>query len=364
MQNFVVDWAVNHQGDFSEQLAHGFRVLDLRFCYLPDSKTYHWWHGVAGAEVHDGLQQIKHFLEKYPKEVLILRISHLNCPGLSVKCRRLDIPSQVLKVLGNHLYSTLCDNLIPSKLFQARTTFEQIWKTKRNAFIFIEDTLYNRLGHSDVFVYNWADKRVHGARFPFLTNPRRVLQYREVVLSTQRRSCNDVMTYNPFIVTHQTVNMIGALLQTKTVLFLLTMMSVMCYYGFNYFFDRSITVQGAMLSLLLGHTCIFLTTQCLGFEGQASSLIEMSQLANVTGMGSLGSPFNKWYPPTQIYNQAFNKAIRMWSHLPNEYKLNIITVDDFHSSKVVDIAIDFVTKNHDDQKLNGSKELCNRSNVL
>ena len=320
----------------------GFRVFDLRIAYLPDTDTFHWWHGVAGAVINPGLQQIKQFVEKYPKEIVILRISHLHCPGISEKCRRLDIPSEKLRELGNLIHSTFYDSLVPSKLFQARTTFGEIWGAKRNVFVFIEDTLYNRLGHSDVFAYNWADRRVHGARFRFLTNPRKVLQYREVVLGTQRRNCNDVMTYNPFIVTHQTVNLIGALLQTKTVLLLSTMVSLLCCLGYNYFFNQSTTVQGAMLSLLICHTSVFLVSHCLGFEGQASSLIEMSQIAHVAGMSTLGFPFNKWYPSTQIYNQSFNSVVKTWSHLSNKYKLNIITVDDFHSSDIVDVAIDFV----------------------
>ena len=209
-------------------------------------------------------------------------------------------------------------------------------------FFFIEDTLYNRLGHSDAFVYNWADRRVHGAKFAFLTNPRRTLQYRQIVLSTQRRSLNHDITYNPMNVTHQTVNMIGALLQSKMILMLLSVMSLFCYLGYDYFMCQANRLQGAMLSLLICHLAIWIATHCLGFEGLASSLTEMSRIANVAGMGALGFPFNKWYPTTHIYNQGFNAALRNWSKEPNKYKLNMILVDDFHSSEIVDIAIDFV----------------------
>ena len=342
LQHVTVDWSVNHNGDFEEQLAHGFRVFDLRIAYLPDTESFHWWHGVAGAQINNGLQQIKHFLDKHGREIVFLRISHLHSPGSSASCRRQDIPSQVLRNLGNLLYSTFSDKIVPSKLFQGSTTFEAIWKTEKNVFFFIEGTLYNRLGHSDAFVYNWADRRVHGARFTFSTNPRRTLQYREAVLSTQRRSLNHDITYNPMIVTHQTVNMIGALLQSKMILTLLSVMSLFCYLGYDYFVSQTNKLQGAMFSLLICHISIWIATHCLGFEGLASSLTEMSRIANVAGMGVLGFPFNKWYPITHIYNQGFNVALRNWSKKPNKYKLNMILVDDFHSSEIVDIAIDFV----------------------
>ena len=273
---------------------------------------------------------------------MFLRISHLRCPGSSASCRRQDIPSQVLRDLGDLLYSTFCDKIVPSKLFEGSTTFEMIWKTEKNVFFFIEDTLYNRLGHSDAFVYNWADRRVHGAKFAFLTNPRRTLQCREIVLSTQRRSLNHGITYNPMIVTHQTVNMIGALLQSKMILMLLSVMSLFCYFGYDYFVSPANRLQGAMLSLLICHLAIWITTHCLGFEGLASSLTEMSRIANVAGMGVLGFPFNRWYPTTHICNQSFNAALRNWSKEPTKYKLNMILIDDFHSSEIVDIAIDFV----------------------
>ena len=98
-----MDWSVNHNGDFEEQLAHGFRVLDLRIAYLPETKGFHWWHGVAGAQINQGLQKIKQFFDKHGREIVFLRISHLHCPGSSASYRRQDIPSQVLRDSGRSL---------------------------------------------------------------------------------------------------------------------------------------------------------------------------------------------------------------------------------------------------------------------
>ncbi len=346
LQKIICDWAVNHTGDFRDQLEHGYRVLDLRICHLPTTKSFHWWHGVAGADITDGLQQIKKFLVENPKEIVMLRISHLKCPGTSKGLRKLEMPTVVTKELGDLIFSLFSDHLLPSSLFRGTTTFDEIWKTGKNVFVFIEDTLFNRLGHAEHFTYNWADRRVHGAKFEFLTNPHDVLHFRDNVLSAQRRTLPNDMTYNPMIVTHQTKNVVGALLRNTLVQVILfsAFAQLLCLYQTNDFPRRLLSfgeMASAVLIFLIIRT-LWLSMDFLAFEGRAENLIEMAKIANTSGMSELTFPASLWYPPTRLYNGGFNAALRAWSADPKQYKLNIITVDDFHSSEIVDIAISFL----------------------
>lgn len=61
----------------SEQLLLGVRYLDLRFICLPTG--FHVHHGLAKSLVTtltDIVKPLKEFLEKYPKEIVILHITH------------------------------------------------------------------------------------------------------------------------------------------------------------------------------------------------------------------------------------------------------------------------------------------------
>ncbi len=335
---------MNHDGDFTEQLQSGFRVFDLRVCFLPDCTTpaspepnaFRWWHGVSGEPILDGLRAISAFAAEHPKEVVVLRFSHLQQPG-DDSALTLDMPPQVLKTLGDLIHSTLRDNLAPATLFRGTTTLEEIWKSGKNVFVFIEDTLYNRLGHAEYFVYNWADTRVVGARFRKLSNPQGALRYRAAVITAQRHK-NDVseMTYNPFVVTHQSKTLVAAVLGAY---------GWVCWFAvpFLLFLDGIALV----LSVLFFTALLFcpLRKWTFGFEGHESSLLEMARRANQSGVSRLRRLFPRRDAAgakTQIFRQGFNCALRAWSRRRDACRLNIVTIDHFRSSELVDIAIECV----------------------
>ena len=339
----MISWTVNHRGDFTDQLENGFRVFDLRIACLPPKKDFFWWHGVTGDAINHGLEQIQTFIKENPKEIIILRLSHLNAPGSLIGKSKAKMPLEYKEHLGCLLFRMLGEHLIPAKLFKSNPTLKEIWTLERNVAIFIDDPDFGALGYTEYFTYNWfINRTVQGDRFLFLTNPRMVLLNRDTMYQAFQRKYKESMTYNAMVVTHQGPNLTGALLQTTTVITLISVIFAsigwMCakHMGHNSYNTAKLVI----FSLILAQILLCIVPFVMGFEGKFLNLLDMARASNTKGMTILRFPFTWIFPDYDLHNLGINSALKQWSKQPDIYKLNMITVDDFHSSNVVDVAID------------------------
>ncbi|XP_069101291.1 PI-PLC X domain-containing protein 3-like [Argopecten irradians] len=69
-------WALTQNLTVSQQLEHGIRYLDCRVCWSSKTHNFHFLHGLIGATVSKCLDEVNVFLEKHPKEVVILDFNH------------------------------------------------------------------------------------------------------------------------------------------------------------------------------------------------------------------------------------------------------------------------------------------------
>ncbi len=255
------------------------------------------------------------------------------------------MPSQYKLKLGNLLYQTFQENLVPAEIFQSNPTFNNLWRLGRNVIIYIVDPHYGSLGHPDYFTYNNHNKTVHADHFVFRTNSRDLLTNRENLFRDYRRRYNQTMTYDSIVVTYYCANLVGAILHKYQII---TFISILFgirgwIYARRYnTSDRYTKAKIVMFSLLLAQISVFLTTYLLEFEGKFTNLLNMTETANTKGMTVLTFPFNLIYPHEDLHNQGINAALKYWSTRPDLYKLNMVTVDDFHSSNIVEVAIDSI----------------------
>ncbi|XP_069101288.1 PI-PLC X domain-containing protein 3-like [Argopecten irradians] len=75
-KNVLYHWSVTQSLNVSQQLQHGIRYLDCRVCWSSKTNDFRFLHGLIGATVSACLDEVNVFLEKHPKEVVILDFNH------------------------------------------------------------------------------------------------------------------------------------------------------------------------------------------------------------------------------------------------------------------------------------------------
>ncbi|XP_065056281.1 PI-PLC X domain-containing protein 3-like [Rhopilema esculentum] len=76
-KNIVYKWSITQTLSLHQQLANGVRYFDLRVAYEDASKEYCFVHGLYGQAYQAIFSEMKQFLDKHPKEVVILDFNHL-----------------------------------------------------------------------------------------------------------------------------------------------------------------------------------------------------------------------------------------------------------------------------------------------
>ncbi|XP_078220540.1 PI-PLC X domain-containing protein 1 isoform X2 [Callithrix jacchus] len=145
----VLKWSVTQVLDVTEQLDAGVRYLDLRIAHMLDGseKNLHFVHMVyTTALVEDTLTEISEWLERHPREVVILA------------CRNFEGLSEDL-----HEYLISCINTIFGEMLCPRgevPTLRQLWARGQQVIVSYEDE--SALGrHRELWPgipYWWGDQ--------------------------------------------------------------------------------------------------------------------------------------------------------------------------------------------------------------
>ncbi|GAB1605955.1 PI-PLC X domain-containing protein 1-like [Argonauta hians] len=349
---YFSSWAKNHEAGLGAQLKAGYRCLDLRIALLPNGGFY-WWHGISGEAIESGLKEIANFATENPGEVIILLISHLNVPG-SVFENKLPMPGESKIKLGKYLLSFLEPNLVPTRNISLNPTLSSVIATGRNVIAIIREDEDLVTAFPDYF---WSDVNNETAveMFERRTNPRSMFTHRSHIMQKYKSNFPDRMTITPAFVTHNVPNILGGILRSRRVAWGLSLLLIIMFYRlfqssegrnftiFHYFLLKRrrpmkatrITVIYLLiiiLSVYLGHLQHRTILKLFGFEGKATNLLEMARIANLCGDDPSKANGNVMY-------KGINSMIRHWLDREQEYRLNIVLVDDFTSSQAVRTAI-------------------------
>lgn len=364
--DYFSSWARNHDDSILAQLNAGYRCLDLRVAVLPNGGFY-WWHGISGEAIDSALKDIADFARRNPGEIIILLISHLNAPG-DGEMEKLPMPYHSKLKLGRHLLSILGSTLVPTSNISLNPTISSVLTTGRNVIALIRDDLDLVNAFPEYF---WSDVNNQTAVefFERKTNPRSMFHHRSDIMQRYKHEFADRMSITPAFVTHNVPNILGGLLRSSCVGWILTFVFIFTFYTLatlwpyrrfrhSTFYCRlefrnvvsvkcwgratKIPVKFVLLSVLytmvislsvsLAHLQQRTILHFFGFEGKATNLLEMARIANLCGDDASR-------PVRDIMYQSINSMIRHWSDREQEYRLNIVLVDDFSSSQVVQTAI-------------------------
>ncbi len=103
-------WAQAQNLSIYEQLLNGVRYLDLRVIYRDSKKDFYIVHSLYGPSLDEVLQQIVSFLEKNPREILIVQVGDLRYMPQGQK-NHVDLISKIKGRLGKWLVLNSIDSL-------------------------------------------------------------------------------------------------------------------------------------------------------------------------------------------------------------------------------------------------------------
>jgi hypothetical protein len=109
----VRPFAEAQEDDFAGQLNGGIRYFDLRLWHRQKENDFHAYHDCVGAEISDILNQIKSFMEKVKKELVIINVSHF-CQ-FDESAHALLI-SKIDDIIGTYLYKEHNSNLLQTEI--------------------------------------------------------------------------------------------------------------------------------------------------------------------------------------------------------------------------------------------------------
>ena len=96
-KKYVYKWSITQSLDITAQLQAGIRYFDLRIAAKKGSNECFCVHGLYGANIDDILKDISRFLDKHPKEVVLLDFNHFYEMD---QFKHKQLMSHILEVLG------------------------------------------------------------------------------------------------------------------------------------------------------------------------------------------------------------------------------------------------------------------------
>ncbi|XP_060075650.1 PI-PLC X domain-containing protein 3-like [Ylistrum balloti] len=174
-KDIMYRWSVTQNLNVSQQLEQGIRYLDCRVCWSSKTQDFHFLHGLLGAKVSACLDDVSSFLEKHPKEVLILDFNHFYCMSNtdhvnlltmltdkfgSKMCPYIDMESVTLDMMWEHNLQVLIfyqNDVVKEHLtFWPGTTIRAPWANTPNIpdLMSFLDNQY-KTGRIDNVFYVW-----------------------------------------------------------------------------------------------------------------------------------------------------------------------------------------------------------------
>jgi hypothetical protein len=118
----AAQWSRTQAKNFYGQLSDGIRYLDLRLTNEPDGNLY-FEHGLRGAEVEAGLQDISQFAHEHPKEVIIVYAQQFTNFSAATH-------SEFVGMLNQYLG----DRMAPSTM-GTDSTLQDFWNIDKNVIV-------------------------------------------------------------------------------------------------------------------------------------------------------------------------------------------------------------------------------------
>lgn len=141
-KSLYVRWSRTQSLTVAEQLACGIRSLDLRIAtYGGDDDDIRITHGLWGPSLDDVLAQIKAFVRRYPKEIVLLHFKY-NKSGILTKGSK--------GRLVQKLHAQLGDRLVHPRV-GAAVTPGALWAAQRQVVALFDDWIYDDDAMSDSY---------------------------------------------------------------------------------------------------------------------------------------------------------------------------------------------------------------------
>ncbi|CAH1795823.1 unnamed protein product, partial [Owenia fusiformis] len=300
----VANWSINQDQNFTMQLRSGLRYFDMRIAAV-DNGIYRWWHGKAGTEVEPGLQEIADFARDNRNEILLLEFGHFAQRGIAgtdpiPENRKDEISDMMLRILSPHL--------VDSTAVDSNPTINAVLATGKNIIAMVKDDYI--VEKSDLF---WDFSIVH--HWTGVSNPEDLFEQRTGLMREYRQNNPNDITGISACVTPNTNIVIGGALRHSELE----------------------PIFREVLELIFGDSVVGVQPSDMSFEGLQKSTIELGNNANVLGMN--GRDPERYTRVGSVHHRGLNEQFENWLARPGIYKNNIIYIDSFQSSTLVQTAI-------------------------
>ncbi len=123
-------WAQAQNLTIHEQLLNGVRYLDLRVIYRDSKKDFYTVHSLYGPSLDEVLQQIVSFLQKHPREILIIQIGDLRYMPQGQK-NHVNLIFKIKERLGKWL--------VPNNVDSLNKPIQELWDANQRVVL-----IYNK----------------------------------------------------------------------------------------------------------------------------------------------------------------------------------------------------------------------------
>ena len=304
----IANWSLTQSTSFASHLNSGFRNLDLRIADLNElNDTFRWWHGFSAEPIFDGLAEIADFAATHQEEILFLYFQHFAAPG-NVVAPTLPIAVPRKQELAEIILDYLGNNLVHKDNLTDNPTINEILSTGRNIIAQMEDDYIrnNYDGFWPVVVQSsWTSQ----------TNPEELFIERSSKLET-------------FLANHP--DQITDISGCNTAGIKSVVASLLTVYGDN---ENITDIVDNVLPAILE-----VEPEKMSFEGLYTDLFTMA-LQGTNLLGMYARPPENYTNGASVHYRGVNDMLPYWVARPHKFKMNIIYVDAFQSSTIVDTAI-------------------------
>ncbi len=119
----AADWSRAQGRTVTEQLQDGIRYFDMRVVYRESRKKFYTCHGLYGEELSKVLKEMNEFLNKHPREVVILDFNHL----YNMKPPKTGDKHNELMTL---IQGTFDKKMVPGDTYSPNVTLNELWEKK------------------------------------------------------------------------------------------------------------------------------------------------------------------------------------------------------------------------------------------
>lgn len=340
----LVSWLQTQDMDITGQLHHGIRALHFKVAI--HSGHFFCYNGLTGSDFALLLSQIRTFAESYKTELIFIYLEDIKELSHNTV---ITASREKKKALHNLIINELGNNLVP---FQSVfPTVRQVTKSGKNIFVFSNHSV----GFSNLTKWFWPLSSVRTYQ-PAYASAKDVFLY----LSEMQSSSTVPQSENKINLAFASVTpgfscYWMAFMHSRLLMSMMLSFATMAGYILGAVISHKVSMTNTNLVKIMKKRnrtyCIFLSTitllccgcmlfLCLvrhitGSEACENSLLEMAQFINRNTKvlpSSIYSTFNN--------NNGLNSALYYWLSKPSLYKVNVIFVDGFQSSEVVQAAID------------------------